>query len=453
MHTDTLQRLKQRVKCTVVVPGDGEYDKQRTPWLEVVNQLPLAIVNAEALQDIIETIRFVRENGLPLAVQNTGHGIASPCNSGVLLRLSHMKAVTVDAKTRTATVEPGVQSGELLAKTEPFGLAYPAGQVSNVGAIGYTLGGGVGWLARKLGAACHAVQSATLVLADGSVVTASAAENPDLFWAIRGGGGNFGVVASLTVGLTPLRNVFGGMAYYRMEDAPEVLRFYRQWTADLSENTSTVLRLMQLPPKPTYLLHLRAMETCAIGICHADEGSAETLHEQLKRFKAPVWDDLKVLPYSEMSLLDQASNLNGSPTYGNLECLKGLSDSVIDGLAEIVKQRCPPLVQIELQHLGGALNLGNEAASYTAPQAPFFLHFISPTIKASLHELSAATKEAYASLGPVFTGEVSYNFLRGDQQDRVPAAFGSEKYARLQGIKKQYDPTNLFRLNMNIPPS
>lgn len=452
MHADTLQCLKQRVRCPVVAPGDGEYDKQRTPWLEVVSQLPWAIVNAETLQDIVETVRFAGENALPLAVQNTGHGIARPCDSGVLLRLSNMKAVTVDAETRTATIEPGVQSGELLAKTGPLGLAYPAGQVSNVGVIGYTLGGGVGWLARKLGAACHAVQSATLILADGSVVTASAAENADLFWAIRGGGGNFGVVASLTVGLTALRNVFGGMAYYHMKDAPEVLRFYRQWCAGLSEDTSTVLRLMQLPPEPAYLLHLRAMETCAIGICHADESSAGTLHEQLKRFKAPVWDDLRVMPYADMSQLDQASNLNGSPTYGNLECLKELSDPVIDGLDEIVKRRFPPLIQAELQHLGGALGAENGAASYTAPQAPFFLHLISPTIRAPLDELSVATREAYASLGPVFTGEVSYNFLRGDQQDRVPSAFGPEKYARLQGIKKRYDPANLFRLNMNIPP-
>ena len=451
MHTDILSQLRQRVRCPVVTPQDKEYDAQRTPWLEVVNQLPLAIVSAETVEDIVETIRFVRESALPMAVQNTGHGIALPCNSGILLRLSRMKAVTVDAKTQTAVVEPGVLSGELIAETEAFGLAYPAGQVSNVGVIGSTLGGGVGWLARKLGAACHAVQSATLVLADGSVVTVSASENPDLFWAIRGGGGNFGVVASLTLSLTPIRTVFGGMVYYHMRDAPEVLRFYREWTAGLSQNTSAVLRLMQLPPKPAYLLHLRALETCAIGLCHTDEGSAEALHTELLRFKAPVWDDLKAMPYAGMSRLDEASNLNGSPTYGNLECVKELSDTIIDGLAAIVKERFPPLVQIEVQHLGGALS-ENNAAAYTAPQAPFFLHLISPTIKASLGELSIATREAYASLGDVFTGEVSYNFLRGDQQDRVAAAFGPEKYARLQAIKTQYDPANLFRLNMNIPP-
>ena len=453
MQTDILQRLKQRVRCAVVAPGDREYDAQRTPWLEVVRQLPLAIVNAETTQDIAETVHFVRENDLPLAVQNTGHGIALPCNSGILLRLSAMKAVAVDAEAQTATLEPGVQSGELLAKTQPLGLAYPAGQVSNVGVIGYTLGGGVGWLARKHGAACRAVQSATVVLADGSVQAVSAAENADLFWALRGGGGNFGVVTSLTVRLVPLGTVFGGIAYYAMKDAPEVLRLYREWSAELSGDTSTVLRLMQLPPTPANLLHLRATQTCAIGLCHADRGSAEALHRRLKHLKAPLWDDLKTLPYADMSQLDQASHLNGSPTYGNLEALKELSDPVLDGLMEIAAQRFPPLVQIELQQLGGALGAEDEAVAYTAPRSPFFLHLISPTLQASLEELAAATQDAYRSLGPVFTGEVSYNFLRGDQQDRVPDAFSPEKYQRLQSLKAQYDPANLFRLNMNIPPA
>ena len=453
IHSDEFKHLKQRLLGSLIQPGDNGYDKQRTPWLQVVDQLPAAIVNAANTQDVVETLRFVREMELDLAVQNTGHGIAAPCNAGILLRLSEMKATQVSATGGTATVEPGVLSGELLKAAEPYGLCYPSGQVPNVGVIGYTLGGGVGWLGRKVGPACQAVQSATVVLADGSVVAASASENPDLFWALRGGGGNFGVVTALTVKLVRLNRVFGGLAYYRMKDAPEVIRFYREWAATLGDDSSTTLRLMKLPPRPSLLLHLLT-ETCAIGVCHADEGTAGRLHDELRRFKAPVLDQLETRSYLDMGQFDEATHLDGSPTYGHLESLKNLSDPVIASLVNIAATRIPPLMMVELQQLGGALtSVQADAMSYTAPAAPFFLHIVSPAINSSLSELAFATNEAITSMGPVFTGQVSYNFLRGDQQQRVPAAFGPDKYGRLQSLKKQYDPSNLFRLNLNIPPA
>ena len=452
LQTEQFKRFKQHLTGSLTQPGEKEYDAQRTPWLRVVDQFPAVIVNAANTQDVVETIRFVRETEVDLAVQNTGHGIALPCNGGVLLRLSEMKATQVNAADSTATVEPGVVSGELLQKAEPYGLAYPAGQVPNVGVIGYTLGGGVGWLARKMGAACRAVQSATVVLADGSVVTTSAAENPDLFWALRGGGGNFGIVTALTVKLVQLGKVFGGLAYYRMKDAADVLRFYRDWTPTLTDNTSTILRLMKLPPKPNLLLHLLT-ETCAIGVCHADETTAARLHDELKRFKAPVLDQLEVRPYPDMGQFDEASHLDGSSTYSHLESLKDLSDPVIDGLVDIATTRIPPLTMLELQQLGGVLSQEQaEETAYTAPAAPFFLHAVSPAMNNSLSELAVATKEAFDSLGPACTGQLSYNFLRGDQQQQVEAAFGPNKYIRLQSLKKKYDPSNLFRLNLNIPP-
>ncbi len=452
--SDALEQLRTRVTGSVVLPGDPGYDRQRTPWLEVIEQRPAAIVNAHSVQDIVEAVSTARELDLPLGVQNTGHGIAVPCNEGILLRLSEMKDIAVDAAAGTATVGPGALSGELLAAAEPHGLAYASGQVSNVGVIGYTLGGGYGWLGRKVGTACYAVQSATVVLADGSVVVASSTENPDLFWAIRGGGGNFGVVASMTVGLVRLGQVFGGMAYYRMEDAPEVLRFYREWTASLTDDTSTILRLMQVPPQPAFLLHLHSLKTCAIGVCHADPATAEKLHEQIRAFKAPALDDLKLRPYSEMAGLDEASDAKGSPTFSHVECLRDLSDAVLDGMLNIAKTRFPPLILVELQHLGGALkNEREEATAYTAPKAPFYFKVVSPTMQATLEELAPITMEVVHSLGSVYTGEVTYNWLRGDQQNHVPTAFGAEKYQRLQELKRQFDPSNLFRLNLNITPN
>lgn len=452
--SEALGQLKAKVTGSVVLPGDSDYDKQRIPWLEVVEQRPSAIVNAHTVQDIALAVRTARDLDLPLGVQNTGHGIAAPCNDGILLRLSEMKAVTVNADAGTATVEPGVSSGELIAAAEPQGFAYPSGQVSNVGAIGYTLGGGFGWLGRKAGAACNTIQSATVVLADGSVVVASAAENSDLFWAIRGGGGNFGVVASLTVKLMPQGKVFGGLAYYRLEDAPEVIRFYREWVATLSNDTSTYLRVMQVPPKPNYLLHLHSTKTCVIGVCHTDPATADALHEQIRAFKKPAIDDLKLRPYSEMATLDEASNEQGSPTFSHVECLSELNDAVLGGVMSIAENHFPPLLLVEIQHLGGKMKEKPAAdTAYTAPASNFYFKVVSPTLQASLEELAPITMEAVHSLGPVYTGEVTYNWLRGDQQNLVPAAFRADKYKRLQALKRQFDPTNLFRLNLNIPPS
>ena len=451
-HPYLLESLRSRVSGSVVGFGESEYDPQRTPWLQVVEQHPAVIVNATNVEDIQVAVETACRERLPFGVQNTGHGIARACDGGILLRLSEMKAVSINPKSQTAVVQPGVSSGELLSATEPHGLVYPSGQVSNVGVIGYTLGGGLGWIGRKVGPACRAIRAATVVLADGSVVTSSETEHPELLWALRGGGGNFGVVASLTLDLVRLPQIFGGMAYYSLEDAPEVLDFYRKWTSGLGNDTSTIVRLMKLPPKPQFLVH-GLTETCAIGVCHTDGATADQLHRHLLAFKKPVVDDLKMRSLSEMAAFDEASEAEGSPTYGHLECLEELTDEVCRKLVRLAQDKLPPLMQIELQHLGGELSAENGAMAYSAPQAPFFLHMVSPAINATLEELAVATKEAFHSLGPVYTGEVSYNFLRGDQQARVPAAFGHEKYVSLQSLKQRFDPDNLFQLNMNIPPA
>ena len=450
--SEVVERLKNSISGAVLTSQDSDYDDQRKPWLQVVDQHPSVIVNARTTEDIAATVRAAKKFQLPLGVQHTGHGIAVACNQGILLRLAERNSITIDPQTATATVGPGVCSGDLLAAAEPHGLAYPTGQVSKVGVIGYTLGGGYGWLGRELGAACAYVLSATVVLADGSVVQASEKENPDLFWAIRGGGGNFGVIAEMKVQLQQLPKIFGGTAYYRVEDAAEVLRFYKSWSAALPDATSTYLRIEKLPPKPNFLLHLYGTTTCAIGISHTDLDTAEMLHQQIRAFKPPAIDDLKVRPYSDMAQFDAASNNDHAVTYTHVECLN-LTDEVIEGVLTILRDHVPPLVIIELQHLGGALrgsDLGEMA--YTAPQADFYFKLVSPNLSATLEELAPIAQEAIRSMHRFYTGEYSYNWLRGDQQNVVAKTFTTEKFARLKELKRRYDPENLFRLNLNISP-
>lgn len=448
--SEIVDQLRQVVTGSVLLPDERGYDRQRKPWLEVVDQHPSAIVNAQSIQDIIEAIRVARELDLPFGVQNTGHGIVAPCDQGILLRLSEMKDVSVDPRAATAEIGPGLLSGELQAAIEPHGLSYPSGQVSNVGVIGYTLGGGYGWLGRKVGAACSSMLSATVVLANGSVVVASANENQDLFWALRGGGGNFGVVASMTVRLQRIGHVFGGLAYYHMKDAPEVLRFYRDWCATLPNETSSCVRLMKPPPWPSVMLHLLSTETCIIGLCHTDLDTADELHQQIRRFKEPVVDDLKVRPYSEMAGLDPASKEPSETSYIHVECLD-LTDEAIEGVLAIARDRVPPIMLLELQHLEGALiEEPSDDMAYTAPKGPFYFKMISPKLYASLETLAPITHEAVRLLQ--VTGEVSYNWLQHGQQHLVPRAFTPEKYDRLKKIKQKFDPANFFRLNLNIPP-
>ncbi len=451
----SIESLTDAIQGRVCLPGQKDYDELRTPWLRVIDQHPALIVEAASVSDIAAAVRFARDRALPLGVMSTGHGIAAACDDGLLLRLTKMKRIEINTETSLARLEPGVNSGEMLELTEAEGLVYAAGQVSNVGVIGYTLGGGMGWLVRKLGAACEAVQSAEVVLADGSVVTASAQENEDLFWAVRGGGGNFGIIASLELNLVPIRTIVGGEAWYPLSSARDVLSYYRDWSANLPEDTSTVLRLMAVEPDADLPAQLRGKTACTIGICHADPKTADAVLKPLFSNHQPIANNIKARRFSEMAQFDKASHIPGSPTYGHVEFLKSLSNEVIDKLVAVAEHSIPPLMQIELQQLGGALQHSDAGrCAFTPSVAPYLLHLVTPvTSKTTPEQVAKATHKAFADLGDVFyTGEAYYNFLRGDEQSRVPKAFGEEKYERLCEIKRRFDPGNMFHLNLNIAP-
>lgn len=446
--------LRSQLDGGVSLPGDTDYDELRSPWLQVVDQHPALIVDAASAADVVSAVNVARMHGLPLAVMATGHGIAAPCDDGLLLRLAKMKQITVDPAEKIARLGPGVLSGELLAATEPHGLVFAAGQVSNVGVTGYTLGGGMGWLVRALGVASDAVLEATVVLADGSVVQANADTNPDVFWALRGGGGNFGVVVSLEMALAPIPEISGGELWYPLEQAADVLRFYRAWSADLSNQTSTILRLVAVPPTNGSPPELAGKTGSMIGLCCAEPERADAVVDSLASFGPPILNTVHRQPLSGLAALDMASRSPGSPTYGHVEYLRELSDAVIDGLVRMAETRMPPLMQIEIRQLGGALRERDVARGAFLPSAaPYLLHTVTPAIEAPMAEIADATQQAFAELGDVYTGEADYNFLRGDEEMRVPRAFSAATYERLREIKRRYDPTNVFHFNLNIEPA
>jgi len=444
----------REIRGKVICSGDRRYDDLRKPWLQIVDQHPALIVEAASADDIVASVHLARERGLVLGVMSTGHGIAAPCDGGLLLRLSNLTHIEIDTAQRTARVEPGVVSRDLLTAAHKHGLAYAAGQVSNVGVVGYTLGGGMGWLVRKLGGAADTIMSADVVLANGSLVRASVAENPDLFWALRGGGGNFGIVVSLQVALAPIDHVVGGERYYPLDRAGDIMRFYRAWSSSLGEDTSTIFRLVAVPPDESAPPPIRGTTCCVIGLCHADPDTADAVLAPLEQLGKPLVDSVKRCTVADMDELDPASHSPGAPAYGQVEFLKELSDDVIDGLVHLAHTLIPPLMLFEVQQLGGALTRVSTAnGAFRPSQAPYLLHLESPAIKTPMAEIANKTHDAFAALGDAYTGEKYYNFLRGDEAPLIEHAFGAEKFARLREIKRTYDPTNLFHLNLNVTPA
>lgn len=449
-----LSVLADSLEGHMVLPDTDGYDDLRKPWLQVLEQRPALIVEAVSIADVVAAVNFARTQNIELAIMATGHGIAAACNGGLLLRLSRMKDIAVDPERKVAKVGPGVVADEFLAKTQPHGLVYATGQVTSVGVIGYVLGGGMGWLVRKLGAASDAVLAADVVLANGSLVHASASENPELFWALRGGGGNFGVVVALEMALAAIPAVVGGEIYYPLEQAGDVLRLYRDWSSGLSEQTSTIVRLQAPAPGDDAPPALRGRKTCMIGLCHADPATADAVLKPLERLGQPLLKNVERRTIAQMAQLDPASQLPSSPTYGQVEFLKTLSDEVIDRLVQVAETEIPPLTQLEVQQLGGALmRRTEEDGTFQTASAPYLLHLVSViTPKVPMEALAKATDGAFAALGNAYTGKANYNFLRWNEQERIPAAFGELKYRRLQAAKRHFDPDNLFHLNLNIPP-
>ena len=454
----SLSALRAGLAGTLLLPGEAGYDAAKAPWLRIIDQHPALVVEAENTADIVLAVSYARTQGLPLGVQATGHGIAKACDGGLLLKLNKMTTIDLDAPARRVKVGPGVSWKELLTATQPRGLVAPSGQVSSVGVIGYTLGGGIGWLVRKHGECCEYVRGATVVLASGEVVRASATENPDLLWALRGGGGNFGVVAELELELVAEpAPMLAGLRWYPMARVAELLPRYRDWAATLGPATSSVLRLMSVPDQKPFPDSIRGKSACVIGLCHADPATQAQVKASLAVFGEPALDQVATMPYPAIAATEPASHEPFASTHDQGGFLRELSGEAIELLVGIGQSEFPPLLQLEIIQLGGHLTPtvpgppANQASR--TPTAPFMVHTVAEPKMSSPKKVRQATDETFARLAPVLTGEVYYNYLRGDQQARVAAAFDEGSWLRLRELKRRYDPENLFRLNLNIEPA
>jgi hypothetical protein len=458
MSKDRLSELEASFAGELVPPDDATYDRHRAVWNGSIDRHPALIARCTRASDVSAAVTFARRTGLPLAIKGGGHSFPgqSVCDDGIVVDLGEMKGIDVDPQARTASAEAGVLLGELDRETQAYGLAVPAGIVTHTGLAGLTLGGGIGWLQRKYGLTIDQLLSVDLITAEGEQVKASETENSDLFWGIRGGGGNFGVVTRFEFRLNPLGpSVVAGPVFWPIEESPNVLRFYRDWIAAAPDELMTIVVHRKAPPLPFIPPELHGKPVVAIVCCYA--GSVEEGEEvvaPLKAFESPVLDLCEPKPFLEHQAMFDPSYPHGQWYYMRACDVEELTDEVIDITVEHAMRIRSPLTAFPIWQMGGAISrVGEDETAFSGRGAGHTFNITAATAgRDGFDEEREWVRDFWSALEPHHTSGVYVNFLMNEGEDRVREAYGSQKYDRLKALKRRYDPDNLFRLNQNIPP-
>ena len=452
-----LTTLPGSFRGELIRPGDPSYDEHRKVWNGSIERSPAVIARCAGTQEVVDAVELARESGLPTAVRGGGHSFPghSTCNDGIVIDLGKMKRITVDPDGRTARVEAGVLLGELDAATQAHGLAVPAGIVTHTGVAGLTLGGGIGWLHRKYGLTVDQLVSATMVTAGGEVVRASDAENTELFWGLRGGGGNFGVVTEFEFRLNELGpTVLAGPIFWPIEDSPDVLRFYRDWIAEAPNELMTIVMHRKAPPLDFVPPELHGRLIVGVVCCWSgDPEEGEQAIRPLREFASPVLDLCEPKPFVEHQAMFDPSFPHGRWYYMRSCDVAELTDEVIDITVEHSMRIRSPLTSFPIWQLGGAIReVGEEETAFGGRGVGHTFNITAATEGEEGFEQEREWVRGFWSALEPFHESVYVNFLMDEGQDRVRQAYGPAKYERLVALKRQYDPDNLFRLNQNISP-
>jgi FAD/FMN-containing dehydrogenase len=434
------------------------YDLHRKIWNGSFDRHPALIARCAGVADVIAAIKFGRQTGLPVTVRSGGHSFPgqSVADDALMIDLTPMKGVRVDPEKRTARVQAGVLLGELDRETQAFGLAVPSGIVTHTGVAGLTLGGGIGWIMRKHGLSVDQLVSMDLVTADGEFVKASADENADLFWGLRGGGGNFGIVTEFEFNCVPLGpTILAGPVFWPMEQSGDVLRFYRDWVADAPDDLMTIVVHRKAPPLPFVPEELHGKPVVMVIVCWIGEmEEGEKFIRPLREFGSPVADVCMPKPYlTHQAMLDPS--FPHQRWYYFKSCDVGeLTDEVIDITVERSLQIKSPLTSFPIWQMGGAVaRVGEDEVAFGGRNAAFTYNIGACTMTSEgFDEEREWVRSFWSALEPWHEG-VYVNFLGDEGADRVRQSYGAEKYDRLKTLKQKYDPDNFFRINQNIPPN
>jgi len=454
----TIEELKRNISGQVVLPSDAAYEDARKIWNAMIDKRPALIVRCASTSDVVRAVNFARDNSLVLAVRGGGHNIAGSaiCDDGLVIDLSHMKAVSVDPGTRRATVEGGATLADFDAATLAHGLATPLGINSTTGVAGLTLGAGFGWLSRKYGMTIDNLESAEVVTAAGEVVRASATEHPDLFWALRGGSGNFGVVTRFEFRLHPVGpNVLSGLIVYPFAQAKQVLQQYRDFVAKAPDELSVWTVLRKAPPLPFLPEQVHGTEILALALLYAgDPSQGEALIEPLRKFGTPVGEHVGVQPYTAWQQAFDPLLAPGARNYWKSHNFSKLDDKLFDAVIEYIGKLPSPQCEIFFGAIGGATTRpAPDSAAYAHRDAQFVMNVHGRWDEAADDDRCISwARDFYKASAPFASSGVYVNFLTADEADRVRSAYGPN-YDRLTQVKRMYDPANLFCTNQNIKPA
>lgn len=445
---DFIKSFKTSFRGEVITPGDAGYEKARKIWNASIDRRPGIIARCLGVADVVAAVNFAREHELLVAIRGGGHNVGGKalCDGGIVIDLSLMKGIHVDSKNGTARVQGGATLGDVNGETHVFGLAVPLGIVSKTGIAGLTLGGGVGWLVRKYGMTCDNVLSFDIVTADGQPRVANADENEDLFWALRGGGGNFGVVTSFEYRLHPVSTILGGLILYPRDRAMEVLQFYRDFTQSAPEELTAYAALLHTPD---------GMPVVGIIACYCgDLTKGEEVLKPLREFSSPLVDAIQPMPFPQMQSLLDAGFPDGNQNYWKSTFLREFSDDAIEVLVDHASQATSPLTVAVIECYGGAASrVGVSDTAFAHRQEQYSLGILSQWMDPAESQRHIEwTRGLAEAMHPFSSGAYLLNFLGEESHDTVKAAFGPN-YDRLVEVKKKYDPTNFFRLNQNIKPA
>jgi FAD binding domain-containing protein/berberine-like enzyme len=447
-----IEDFKASLQGPLLRPGETGYDDARRIWNGMIDRRPALIARCRGVADVINAVNFARAHGLLAAVRGGGHNVAgnAVCDGGLMIDLSLMRGVRVDPEGRTARAEAGATWGEFDREAEAFGLATTGGQISTTGVAGLTLGGGWGHLARRYGLASDNLISADIVTANGEFLTASATRHADLFWGLRGGGGNFGVVTSLEYRLHPVGPVVAGIVAYPLAMAREALRLFRDLTVEAPDELASDVVLITMPDGTPVI----GMVVC----CNGPRETGERLLKPLKAFGPPLLDGIGPMPYTSAQKLVDDFYPKGLQNYWKSSFIGEISDEVIDIMARFCANRPSPMCHGLIEHqLGGAVGrIDRGATAFNHRDVEYSFMSIGQCAEAG--EAAAAMRwasEFWEAMQPHSTGGVYVNYLGREADEgaeRVKAAYGPDKYQRLVALKNKYDPANLFRLNQNIRP-
>jgi FAD/FMN-containing dehydrogenase len=452
-----IDELQSRVKGHVIGPTAPDYEETRRIWNSMIDRRPAAILRCREAGDIRPALAWCRKHGLDLSVRGGGHNIAGSalCDDGLLIDLSDMKAVRVDPGQGRVSVEPGATLGDLDRATQAHGLAVPTGINSTTGVAGLTLGGGFGWLSRKYGLTIDSLVGADLVTADGQPLTASERENQDLFWAIRGGGGNFGIVSRFEFTAYPVGpDVLAGLIVYPIDQAREVLEQYRRFAASAPEELNVWVVMRQAPPLPFLPESVHGREVVVLAVFYnGDVDKGHALIDPLRHFGDPHGEHIGVQPYSDWQQAFDPLLTPGARNYWKSLNFTELSDGLFDVTLSAVGRLPTDQCEIFIGLIEGAPNrVAPDATAYFHRDARFVMNVHGRWNDAAGDKPGIAwSRDFFRSAQPYASAGGYVNFMTGDEESRVPAAYG-ENYDRLRAIKQQYDPENVFHHNQNITP-